>query len=203
MELFERLTRLTISVTPGAAARLGELAQRAGRGITIARVAPAALDVGLGRVSEAMDQERPAASGPPPGDTVREGRKLPSNKSHHKKIGEVIAGFLDDVLKNWRPDRPMKRWRRYVVAWLGAMSFLLPMLLANVMSLGELHRDVVNVNATMGFSVGASIMAVLPAILIGTNTPRQSSIQIFFAGFLLPYILWLLTGLLLNLGGSS
>lgn len=129
---------------------------------------------------------------------------MPSNESHHKKIGEVIAGFLDDVLKNWRPDRPIKRWRRYVFAWLGSMSFFIPMLQANVSNLlGELYGDVADVSVIMGFSVGASIMAILPAILIGTNTPKQSSIQIFFAGFLLPYILWLLTGLLLRLGGSS
>ena len=49
--------RLTISVTQGAAAQAGrDLARRAGRGITMARVARAALDVGLDKVSEAMDR---------------------------------------------------------------------------------------------------------------------------------------------------
>ena len=60
MALFddERLTRLTISVTRAQRRRLGELAKRAGRGITMARVARAALDAGLDAVSEAMDRER-------------------------------------------------------------------------------------------------------------------------------------------------
>ena len=62
----ERLTRLTISVTRAQRRRLGELAKRAGRGITMARVARA-LDVGLDKVSEAMDQERIAAAGASPG----------------------------------------------------------------------------------------------------------------------------------------
>ena len=63
MALFddERLTRLTISVTRAQRRRLGELAQRAGRGITMARVARAALDAGLDQVSRTMDHE--AASG--------------------------------------------------------------------------------------------------------------------------------------------
>ena len=49
MALFddERLTRLTISVTREQRRRLGGLAKRAGRGTTMARVARAALDVGL------------------------------------------------------------------------------------------------------------------------------------------------------------
>lgn len=64
MALFddERLTRLTISVTRAQRRRLGELARRAGRGITMARVARAALDAGLDAVSEAMDRERTAAA---------------------------------------------------------------------------------------------------------------------------------------------
>ena len=64
MPLFddERLTRLTISVTREQRRRLGELARRAGRGTTMARVARAALDVGLDQVSRAMDQERMAAA---------------------------------------------------------------------------------------------------------------------------------------------
>ena len=64
MALFddERLTRLTISGTRAQRRRLGELAQPAGRGITMARVARAALDAGLDAVSEAMDRERPAAA---------------------------------------------------------------------------------------------------------------------------------------------
>ena len=68
MALFddERLTRLTISVTRAQRRRLGELAKRAGRGITMARVARAALDAGLDQVSRAMDQER-MADGAPPG----------------------------------------------------------------------------------------------------------------------------------------
>ncbi|MDE2768576.1 MAG: hypothetical protein OXI70_10865 [Chloroflexota bacterium] len=63
----ERLTRLTICVTPAQRRRLGELARRAGRGVTMARVARAALDEGLDKVSEAMDQERTAAGGAPQG----------------------------------------------------------------------------------------------------------------------------------------
>ena len=61
MALFddERLTRLTISVTRTQRRRLGELAKRAGRGVTLARVARAALDA----VSEAMDRERTATDG--------------------------------------------------------------------------------------------------------------------------------------------
>ena len=64
MALFddERLTRLTISVTRTQRRRLGELAKRAGRGTTMARVARAALDAGLDQVSEAMDRERTAAA---------------------------------------------------------------------------------------------------------------------------------------------
>ena len=64
MALFddERLTRLTISVTRAQRRRLGEFASRAGRGITMARVARAALDAGLDAVSEAMDRERTAAA---------------------------------------------------------------------------------------------------------------------------------------------
>ena len=64
MALFddERLTRLTISVTREQRRRLGELARRAGRGVTLARVARAALDEGLNQVSEAMDRERTAAA---------------------------------------------------------------------------------------------------------------------------------------------
>lgn len=64
MSLFddERLTRMTISVTRAQGRRLDELAQRAGRDITIARVARAALDQGLDAVSAAMDQERPPAA---------------------------------------------------------------------------------------------------------------------------------------------
>ena len=66
MSLFdnERLTRLTISVTRAQRRRLDELAQRAGRGITIARVARAALDQGLDAVSAAMDQERTLGDAP-------------------------------------------------------------------------------------------------------------------------------------------
>lgn len=60
----ERLTRLTISVTRAQRRRLDELAQRAGRGITIARVARAALDQGMDAVSAAMDQERTPATPP-------------------------------------------------------------------------------------------------------------------------------------------
>lgn len=69
MSLFddERLTRLTISVTRAQRRRLDELAQRAGRGITMARVARAALDQGLDAVSEIMDQEQMAAAGAPQG----------------------------------------------------------------------------------------------------------------------------------------
>ena len=64
MALFddERLTRLTISVTRAQRRRLGELTKRAGRGITMARVARAALDAGLDAVSEAMDRERTTAA---------------------------------------------------------------------------------------------------------------------------------------------
>ena len=64
MALFddERLTRLTISVTRTQRRKLGELARRAGRGVTLARVARAALDQGLDAVSEAMDRERTAAA---------------------------------------------------------------------------------------------------------------------------------------------
>ena len=64
MALFddERLTRLTISVTREQRRRLGEIAKRAGRGVTLARVARAALDEGLDKVSEAMDRERTAAA---------------------------------------------------------------------------------------------------------------------------------------------
>ena len=57
----ERLTRLTISVTQAQRRRLGELAKRAGRGVTMGRVARAALDKGLDAVSAAMDQEQAAA----------------------------------------------------------------------------------------------------------------------------------------------
>ena len=63
----ERLTRLTVSVTQAQRRRLGELARRAGRGVTMARVARAALDEGLDKVSEALDQERPSAAGASPG----------------------------------------------------------------------------------------------------------------------------------------
>ena len=64
MALFddERLTRLTISVTREQRRRLGDLAKRAGRGTTMARVARAALDVGLDQVSKTMDRERTAAT---------------------------------------------------------------------------------------------------------------------------------------------
>ena len=57
----ERLTRLTISVTQAQRRRLGELAKRAGRGVTMGRVARAALDKGLDAVSATMDQEQAAA----------------------------------------------------------------------------------------------------------------------------------------------
>ena len=63
----ERLTRLTISVTQAQRRKLGELAKRAGRGVTMARIARAALDEGLDVVSEAMDRERMAVGGAPPG----------------------------------------------------------------------------------------------------------------------------------------
>ena len=63
----ERLTRLTISVTQAQRRRLDELARRAGRGTTMARVARVALDQGLDAVSEAMDQEQMAAAGAPQG----------------------------------------------------------------------------------------------------------------------------------------
>ena len=63
----ERLTRLTISVTQAQRRKLGELAKRAGRGVTMARVARAALDEGLDVVSEAMDRERMVAAGASPG----------------------------------------------------------------------------------------------------------------------------------------
>ena len=46
--------------------RLGEIAKRAGPGITLARVARAALGAGLDKVSEAMDRERTAAAATPP-----------------------------------------------------------------------------------------------------------------------------------------
>ena len=41
---------------------LGELAKRAGRGVTMGRVARAALDKGLDAVSAAMDQEQAQAA---------------------------------------------------------------------------------------------------------------------------------------------
>ena len=74
MALFddERLTRLTISVTRAQRRKLGEIAIRAGRGITMARVARAALDAGLDEVRRTMDQERMAAGVPP--DTVQTAR---------------------------------------------------------------------------------------------------------------------------------
>ena len=61
----ERLTRLTICVTGAQRRKLGELARRAGRGVTLARVARAALDEGLDEVSRAMDQERMAEGASP------------------------------------------------------------------------------------------------------------------------------------------
>ena len=63
----ERLMRLTISITRAQRRKLGELAKRAGHGVTMARVARAALDEGLDVVSQAMDRERMAAAGAPPG----------------------------------------------------------------------------------------------------------------------------------------
>ena len=63
----EQLTRLTISVTQAQRRKLGELAKRAGSGITIARVARAALDQGLAAVSEAMDREQMVAAAAPSG----------------------------------------------------------------------------------------------------------------------------------------
>lgn len=57
----EQLTRLTISVAQAQRCRLGEFAKRAGRGVTMGRVARAALDKGLDAVSAAMDQEQAAA----------------------------------------------------------------------------------------------------------------------------------------------
>lgn len=54
----ERVTRLTISVTRAQRRRLDDLAQRARRRITVARVARAAPDQGMDAVSAAMDQER-------------------------------------------------------------------------------------------------------------------------------------------------
>ena len=50
-----------MSVTQAQRRKLGEIAKRAGRGITLARVARTAL--GLAAVSEAMDQKQMAALG--------------------------------------------------------------------------------------------------------------------------------------------
>ena len=57
----KRLTRLTISVTQAQRCTLGELARCAGRGVTMGRVARAALDKGLDAVRSAIDQEQAAA----------------------------------------------------------------------------------------------------------------------------------------------
>ena len=53
--------RLTISVTQAQRGRLGGLAKRAGRAVTIGRAARTALDKGLDTVSAAMDQVQAAA----------------------------------------------------------------------------------------------------------------------------------------------
>ena len=58
----ERLTRRTISVTRAQRHKPGEFVRR---GVTMARVARAALDEGLDVVSRAMDQEQMAAGAPP------------------------------------------------------------------------------------------------------------------------------------------
>ena len=63
----ERLTRLTISVTQAQRRKLGELAKRAGRGVTDGADCPRGAGRGLGVVSEAVDRERMADAKAPPG----------------------------------------------------------------------------------------------------------------------------------------
>ena len=89
----ERLMRLTISVTQTQRRRLGELAKRAGRGVTMGRVARAAPDKGLDAVSAAMgpgagggrNRAAGGASGPPRGRPVGGARRERRGRRHHRR----------------------------------------------------------------------------------------------------------------------
>jgi hypothetical protein len=110
----------------------------------------------------------------------------------HKKITEVLAGLLEDVLSNWRPEHAIGGRTRYFLAWLGAFSFALPALLMNLKSITELYPDLVGDRGIFLPLLSAAIYSVLPMLLVAPGTKRQSSVRIYLAGFLLPYAIWAL-----------
>lgn len=67
MALFddEKLTRLTISITRAQRRELGFLAQRAGRGVSLGRIAREALGRGLASVRRELERTEAAQSEPP------------------------------------------------------------------------------------------------------------------------------------------
>ena len=115
-----------------------------------------------------------------------------------KKVSEVLAGFLDDILMNWRSDPPESRFGRscqYFVAWLGAFHLSFPAFVINYathiegyFAPGEAPQLIV---AGLVFS---GVYSVLPALLVGANVKRQTSVRIYLAGFFLAFTTWALVG---------
>ena len=111
-----------------------------------------------------------------------------------KKVSEVLAEFLKDILLNWRSDPPASRSGRffqYFVAWLGAFHLSFPAFLMNYARIIEGYfppgQEPPLIVAGLIF---AGVYSVLPALLVGANVKRQTGVRIYLAGFFLTFTTW-------------
>ena len=124
-----------------------------------------------------------------------------------KKVSEVLAGFLEDILMNWRSDPPkshLGRFFQYFVAWLGAFHLSFPAFVMNYATRieGYFAPDEAPQLIVAGL-VCAGGYSVLPALLVGPNVKRQTSVRIYLAGFFLAFTTWALVGRFApQIGGS-
>ena len=126
------------------------------------------------------------------------GHSEAETRTEFKKVSEVLAGFLEDIFMNWRSDPPKSRLGRvyqYFVAWLGAFHFSFPAFLTNYVTYIEdyfpQNEEPPLVIAGLVF---CGVYSLLPAILIGPNVKRQTSVRIFLAGFFFTFTTWAFIG---------
>ena len=121
-----------------------------------------------------------------------------ASRTDLKKVSEVLAEFLKDILLNWRSERPTScigRFLQYFVAWLGAFHLAFPAFLMNYSRLIEGYFDPgKEPQMIVSGLVVAGAYSLLPALLIGANVRRQTSVRIYLAGFFLAFTTWALVG---------
>ena len=133
------------------------------------------------------------------------GHSEAETRTELKKVSEVLAGFLEDILMNWRSEPPKSRFGRlsqYFVAWLGAFHFSFPAFLTSYATYVEgFFPQNEESSLLMAGLVFCGVYSVLPALLIGPNVKRQTSVRIFLAGFFFTFTTWALIGRFAS-GGS-